>query len=97
MAVVIITDLPAEAGTEMYDTISSKVGVEEDPPDGMIVHAASKREDGGIRIVDVWESTDHWDRFREDRLLPVFREVVPTDDGSEPDREIHEVHHLVKP
>ena len=97
MAIVIITEIPPEAGLDMYDSVSSKVAVEEDPPDGMIVHTAGQTEGGAVRIVDVWESADHWDRFREGRLLPAFREVVPEDDGSEPDREIFELHHLVKP
>ena len=43
----------------------------DDPVDGLIVHAAGTSA-AGIRMVDVWESKDHYDRFFGERLMPAM-------------------------
>lgn len=49
-----------------------------------------------MRVVDVWESEDAYDRFREQRLGPVVREVIG-EQASPPEHHTFEVHHLVHP
>jgi hypothetical protein len=39
------------------------------------MHAAGATPDGGFRIFEVWESQDHFDRFVEERLMPILREI----------------------
>ncbi|MEA2369496.1 MAG: hypothetical protein QOH38_2214 [Thermoleophilaceae bacterium] len=97
MAIVMIQDTPAPApDMEMYDRVNEVLGVDDNPPDGLIVHTASKTDDGMV-IVDVWESREAFDRFSEERLMPAIREVMggdPPEGGA--DVQSYEVHHLVK-
>ena len=61
--------------TTNYDAIQAKLTAAEDPPDGFLLHTAGATGDGGFRIFEVWESRDDFDRFVEERLMPVVREV----------------------
>jgi quinol monooxygenase YgiN len=74
MAVVLITTAPSR---EAYEAVSAEVG--EAPPQGCIVHTATE-VDGGVRIVDVWESQQAIDDFFASRLGPAFEKlgVPPT-------------------
>lgn len=83
---------------DMYDAVASRLGVDADPPPGMILHTATPMDGGGIRIFDVWESREHLDRFREERLGPTIATVM-ADRGLEapngpPDSTLGEVHDL---
>lgn len=79
-------DVPIDAS--FYSRIREGLG--EQPPDGLIVHLAVERPEGGLRYYDVWESQAHWDRFAEERLHPVvhglLREVFGDDLPPEPAR-----------
>ena len=96
MAIVHIQETPAD-GMETYDQVNEKLGVDDNPPEGLIVHTAGMSGSNMV-IVDVWESQDAFDRFTEERLMPVIREVMGGDppEGMAQTR-THEVHHLVKP
>jgi hypothetical protein len=96
MAIVRIQETPAD-GMEMYDKVNAIAHIDEDPPAGLIVHAASLA-DGAMLIVDVWESQEAFDRFSEERLMPAIREVM----GGDPPEGMttvrtHETHRVVKP
>jgi quinol monooxygenase YgiN len=95
MPVAVITNL--QSGAEEYDQITAKINPEENPADGMVVHTAGLRQDGGMRIVDVWESEQAYNTFREQRLMPAVKEVLGEIPAEPPDTEIYELHHLVKP
>ena len=41
---------------------------------GGIIHIASFTEDG-LRVTDVWETADDFNRFVESRLMPVVQEL----------------------
>jgi hypothetical protein len=41
------------------------------PPAGLIVHVAG-RTDEGVRIIDVWEDEEAWERFRKECLAPAI-------------------------
>jgi quinol monooxygenase YgiN len=69
MAVVLITTAPSR---ELYEQVVAVVG-EETPP-GCIVHTASE-VDGGVRVVDVWESQQHIDDYFQAKLGPAFAQV----------------------
>ena len=77
---------------EQYDGMVAKMGVNDNPPDGSIVHIAGATADGGWRIIEVWESEEKaqaWD----DKLNPalVAAGIV------RPAPEIWQVHNLIKP
>jgi hypothetical protein len=47
---------------------------ETDHPEGAIFHVAWFSE-GGISVMDVWESSQQFDRFMQDRLMPAIQDV----------------------
>ncbi|HET9444582.1 MAG TPA: hypothetical protein VFO65_14750 [Acidimicrobiales bacterium] len=51
-------------------------GLGDEVPEGLIVHIALARPEGGLRYIDVWESEEAWDRFGEDRLHPVVHALL---------------------
>lgn len=63
MTYAFVQDFPAS--WETYERVADAVG--EAVPVGLIVHAAG-RTDEGYRIIDVWESKDAWEQFRDGRL-----------------------------
>jgi hypothetical protein len=96
---VLMENRVEQSNTEIYDAVSERVKVEDDPPAGMIVHTAIDLGEGGIRIVDVWESQQDFEAFRDQRLLPAIQAVL-SEKGIEPqgppNYEFSEIHHLVK-
>jgi hypothetical protein len=84
MAVVLIQQMPENFRAEMYDATSSRMGLESDPPAGMISHAAGCDEAGQWRVVDIWESREAYDRFVEGQLGPAIRDTM-TEMGMNPD------------
>jgi hypothetical protein len=83
---------------ETYDAVSTKVGVEGSPPDGLVLHCAGDA-DGSWQIVEIWDSQEHATRFDEARLGPVIGEVVGPDAPNRADAKItaYELHNLVTP
>jgi hypothetical protein len=98
MAIVRI--LSPEAVTyEIYQQVSDKLDAEGGLPEGLIIHTASE-VDGKLKIVDVWESEEHAQRFGEQRLGPAIMEVAGEEVGGppRPDQiEIYQIRNLVKP
>ena len=45
------------------------------PPDGLIFHSAGELE-GVFQVFNIWESREHFDRFREERLIPAMKEAM---------------------
>jgi hypothetical protein len=81
MAVIAITE-PDNVNEDIYDAVQEKLGLQGDPPEGLIVHTAGT-DAGQFRVIDVWESREAHDRFRDERLLPAIREVA-SERGLEP-------------
>jgi hypothetical protein len=99
MAVAIrTTDFPPGVGTPMYDGVQAAMDIASTPPDGLIFHWAGEI-DGKWTVMDVWESRDAYDRFREERLFPAIKQVSGMDPGDGPMPTITEfaVHNYVKP
>lgn len=57
---------------ELYEAARAEVGWEERAPDGGYLHVAWFDADG-LRVTDVWASPEHFQRFGEERLLPVVK------------------------
>ena len=66
MAIGMVVEVPG-ATQAQYDAVVARMGLQENPPEGCLVHCAGPT-DGGWRVVDVWESQEHFDRFRAERL-----------------------------
>jgi hypothetical protein len=71
MAIVFSQTLPAGVSIEMIDAVSDDMGVDTDPPEGLIVHTHSL-VDGRVQILDVWESLAAHDKFEAERLAPAM-------------------------
>jgi quinol monooxygenase YgiN len=74
MAVVMIQDqwgISPDFITKLTEEIDAKAK----PPAGMVVHTAVQVE-GGVRIIDVWESREAIDRFFQDRLMPAAQALA---------------------
>jgi hypothetical protein len=98
MAILMTMDLPVTRAD--IEAVSNAMGVREDVPDGLIVHVAFARPEGGVRIVDVWESQEQFESFRDNRLNPTLGKVLPERgiemDGPPPEPEYSEVFDLVQ-
>ncbi len=86
-------DVGADRSTTNYDAISGRMRLAEDPAEGLIVHAAGFTG-GKFRMIEIWESRAHEERFERERLRPAVREVVG-DGGAAPTTESYELHNLV--
>ena len=75
MAIAVILDFPG--GTlEQYDQVVDRMGFAKGGPgpSGALFHWATKSEDG-LRVVDVWEDRETFERFSEEKIAPLSREV----------------------
>lgn len=72
------------------------MGIDDDPPEGLIFHPAGPIE-GGWRVLDFWESREAFDRFAGGRLRSTIGELGDRGMPNPPD--IHEfpVYHITKP
>jgi hypothetical protein len=75
MAVLMTQTLPDGVPVEMLDAVTKEMGVENDPPAGMINHV-HYFADGRARIVDVWDSQEDYAKFRDARLIPAMMKVA---------------------
>jgi hypothetical protein len=73
MPVLMTLDLPVSP--DDLEAVTAEMGVRNDPPDGLIVHLLTEAG-GGCHVVDVWESTEQFERFRDARLLPAMSKVA---------------------
>ena len=73
MAVVMIMHWP-EVGRDQYEEARRKVNWEGEQPDGAVSHVAWFEGDG-FHVLDVWDSEADFNRFVEQRLMPVVKEI----------------------
>jgi hypothetical protein len=83
--------------TTNYDSVNERL-TQEEAPAGLVLHFAGFDEDAGVfRIVNVWETREQGERYRDEKVLPTVREVVPGG-GRPPKREtVYELHHVANP
>jgi hypothetical protein len=89
MPVGVIMDF-AGATLEQYDQVIEKMGFTKGGPGapGGLFHWVT-RTDEGIRVVDVWEARDVFDRFAQEQIGPYTQEVgIP----EPPQMTFYEVH-----
>lgn len=75
MAIGVQMDFPG--GTlEQYDQVIAKMGFKPRGPGGPggLFHWVTKT-DSGVRVTDVWESREQFERFSRERIGPITAEV----------------------
>jgi hypothetical protein len=81
------------ATVEQYDQILEKMGLRQggETPPGAISHWVAKTGDG-MRVVDVWESKEEFERFAQEQIGPYSREVGIEE---EPETTFYDVHNYL--
>jgi hypothetical protein len=97
--VAYIQEFPiGDRSTENYEFMKEKLGGEQ--IEGLLVHTAGFDDDNGVwRLVDVWETREHADRFMERMMGMVRPEELPRPDTAteEPTRQgYYELHDFLK-
>jgi hypothetical protein len=59
---------------EQYEEARALIAWETDVPDGSVFHVAGVDGDD-LRVTDVWESPEQFQRFVEERLMPGVKEI----------------------
>jgi hypothetical protein len=99
MAVIMKQTLPPGVPIDMLDAVTEEMGVDKNPPDGLIVHTHFEK-DGEVRVIDMWETAEHYGKFLESRLMPAMSKVAAArgfelpQGGQEPT--MIEVHRVVR-
>ena len=69
----VLTDVAAPA--EVYDAVHARLLERTDGrAEGLLVHLA-RGTDTGFQVVEVWESKDHFERYRTEIVGPLLAEV----------------------
>ena len=86
-----------EGGTqEQYDALHSHLGVDQNPPEGLIFHSAGPIE-GGWGVIDFWQSREAFDRFVQSRLQPALQQLGDRTMQTPPNVGEFPVHNITKP
>ena len=93
MAVLITMDI--EASAEQYDSVNAKIDPASNPPAGLLMHVGAV-SGSSVHIVDVWESEQQFNDFRDSRLGPAVGEVMGEAAGP-PNIQVLEVHDFITP
>jgi hypothetical protein len=80
---------------EQYDAVHAEAGVENDPPEGLIFHAAGPIKDGW-GILDFWESRAQFDSFMESRIGPAIAALGDAAMPNPPEIKEFPVHNMTK-
>jgi len=92
-----LLDTP-DGSQDMYEAVTTKVFGSLRPaalPDGLIVHVAGSRDEGGWRVIDIWESADAFWRFFDAKLLPAGRDLGQ--DPTEARPTFFAIHNMIGP
>jgi hypothetical protein len=71
MPYAFIRDVPISE--TQYAEVKAAIG--DEFPKGLIAHLAVRREEG-LRYIDVWDTEEDWERFREERVSPAVRAMM---------------------
>jgi hypothetical protein len=97
MAIAVVQDWVEEEtdrSTANYDAVSERLQASDAAaPQGLLVHTAGFTGNG-FRIFEVWESREDFERFLNDRLMPIVQDIAP-DDDRQPETTIYELHDFV--
>ena len=92
MATVMLMEWP-DVKQEQYNRVMSNLGLDKNPPAGAIFHVAGFTA-GGLRVLDIWDSQQAFERFQKDRLTAAVQKAGIT---GEPKVQFFPVHNLYTP
>jgi hypothetical protein len=100
VAIIYTQTMPEGVPIDMLDAVTEEMGVDADPPAGLVVHVHYE-EGGRVRINDVWESLEAQQKFEADRLNPALQKVaaqrgVDLTQMPEPEHSHADVHRMVR-
>jgi quinol monooxygenase YgiN len=100
MTVILQQTMPEGTTLELLDEVTAQMGVDTDPPAGLIVHTHFE-DSGRIRVVDVWDSQEAYDSFAQGTLMPAMQKVaagrgMDMSAAPQPEMSLLPVHGLVK-
>ena len=75
---------------QMYEDLKKEVDWENNPPTGVILHAAALDNSGNIQVADIWESEQDLNNFSTTRLKAGFDKI----NAPMPKGEIYQVHNV---
>jgi hypothetical protein len=73
MAVAFMFEIPGFT-PEQGAAVLRELGLDSNPAAGQLFHLEGPM-DGGMRVVDVWESPEAFEAFARERLAPAFRKA----------------------
>lgn len=80
---------------ELYDAVNDEMDAGANTPEGMIFHSGGVIE-GGMRVFDVWESEEAFNKFEQSTLGPAVNKVSGGQAPGPARREVYELHDFVK-
>jgi hypothetical protein len=91
MAIAVELNFP-DATLDQYDQVIARMGFHPGGSGGPggLFHWVMKT-DGGIRVVDVWQSAEQFQRFADDQIGPITQEFGM----NPPEVQMHEVHNYL--
>jgi len=99
VAVILQQVMPEGVTLDMLDQVTDEMSADQDPPEGILFHTHFE-QDGQVRIVDVWESQEAYETFRDSRLMPAMQAVAQrhSTEGPppQPETSITDVHRVVR-
>jgi len=75
---------------ELYEDLRKEVDWENNPPKGIILHAAAVDESGNIQVADIWESEQDFTNFINSRLKAGFDKI----NAPMPKGKLYQVHNI---
>ena len=78
MAIAYLQEFTIQGGdtsTKNYDAVAAALDLKE-APDALLIHTAGFDHDAGVfRILDVWETREHGERFIAEKLTPIVERM----------------------
>ena len=92
MATVMLMEWPG-VSEDQYDRVMNALGLDANPPAGAMFHVAGF-SGGGLRVLDIWDSQQTFERFQEERLTKAVQSAGIT---SQPKVQFFPVHNMYAP
>jgi hypothetical protein len=94
--VPIVLSYTTNVGPEEYDDVVTRIRYHDELPEGLIMHTAAVTAAGELRVIDIWESREHHERFLAVRGCPALFDITGEQRVAR-DAEVLELHSLVRP
>src|SRR5919204_6543630 len=92
MATVMLMEWPG-VSPDQYNRVMSNLGLDTNPPTGAMFHVAGFTG-GSLRVLDIWDSQQAFERFQRDRLTQAVQKAGIT---GQPKVQYFPVHNIYTP